>query len=76
MEKRIVFWVKEGNQDWWFEDEINGISDIDRVGRRIDMVARSAEYFWSEEPLNKELISLLMRAVWTERAKLLLSDLL
>jgi hypothetical protein len=77
---RIEFWVYEGkNFSWLFEDEINNTEDIDRVARRVDLVSRTARLFFRESPLSpeeREVYLKLVRAVWSEKAKTLLYDLL
>jgi len=79
--KKIMFWVYEsksrkGNFAWLFEGSIATIQDLDKVAERIDRIAREAWYFEPEEPLDRELVEKLIRAVRSEKSKLLLAKML
>ena len=70
----IKFWVYESRKDfaWLFKGE----GDLDKVARKIDMVSREACCFEPEEPLDRELVEKLIRAVRSEKSKLLLAKML
>ncbi len=76
------FWVVEPRKKrqksrWWFSFDVS--EDVDRLAERVDLISRTAMYFYKEVPPDKEereIYLRLIRAVKSERAKLLLLDLL
>jgi len=77
---RIGFWViegKKGELSWWFEHDVCP-QTVDVLIERLDLVSRAALSFWSEEPLDPEVRSLLNRISpsLSPRAQALVKDLL
>jgi hypothetical protein len=80
MGKEKGFWVveyarKNKTFEWWFP--LDGT--VDQLSERIDLISRTAVCFWSETSPSqeeRELYLMLMRAVRSEKARALLTDLL
>ncbi len=82
MREEHGFWViedmgRKGEFSWWFE--VSPEDNIDELAERLERAARVARAFWKELPPTgeeREIYLKLVRAVRSQRIKILLLDLL